>query len=194
MFLFQCCVLVLVFCVGGGLWRRLRNAGAVNIDPLDELNNRNSYNLKDKILSHYGNDINTNPYLNINIDSNFFDQFTFTSHFSTTQLPIFLSLNIRSLQSNHLNLRTFITDMLNKNVLVEVIALQEIWQLPHPETVMIPGFNFIFKDRKNGRGGGVGFYIADKYNYTVIDNLSTFNEKTFECLTLELLFNKKKHL
>jgi len=42
------------------------------------------------------------------------------------------------------------------------------------------------------RGGGVGFYIRDGLHFEKINNLSTFVEKTFECLSVEVQYDKKK--
>jgi hypothetical protein len=38
----------------------------------------------------------------------------------------------------------------------------------------------------------VGFYIRDDISYKVIENLSIFVPKVFECLTIELIINHKK--
>ena len=56
----------------------------------------------------------------------------------------------------------------------------------------INGYNFIHQSRKNNRGGGVGFYIAEILNYQLVNDLSTFIPFTFECITIELLVNNKK--
>jgi hypothetical protein len=37
---------------------------------------------------------------------------------------------------------------------INVIALQETWAVPYPETIHINGFKFVNKSRKNGRVGG----------------------------------------
>ena len=161
-------------------------AGAANKTSLGELNNLNIYNLADKTLSYYGKDTDSNPYLNIDINSTFHDPSSFIATFKSITSPIFLSLNIRSLQCNFLSLSTFVNDLLKANIPVVAIALQEIWQLPVPETVNLPGFNFISKQRNTSRGGGVGFYIAKSYNYKIINGLSIFNEKTFESLTITI--------
>jgi hypothetical protein len=47
---------------------------------------------------------------------------------------------------------------------------------------------------KNGRGGGVGFYIRDNLKYKIRDDLSPFIENEFESLTIELSLNAKKIL
>ena len=42
------------------------------------------------------------------------------------------------------------------------------------------------------RGGGVGFYIREGLNFKIIDELSPFEEKIFESLTLQLSYSNKK--
>jgi hypothetical protein len=44
------------------------------------------------------------------------------------------------------------------------------------------------------RGGGVGFYIRSGINFKIIDNLSPFEQKIFESLTIQLSYNDKSIL
>ncbi len=48
--------------------------------------------------------------------------------------------------------------MQQKNVKIDVIALQETWEIQDPDHLMLPGFQkIVFKNRRDMRGGGVGF-------------------------------------
>ena len=179
---------------GSGWLPRLSGTGAANAGSLDELNGLISYNLSDKLLDFYGNDTDTNPYSSTNSNSIFYDTCTFTTKFKNSPSSIYISLNIRSLQCNHLPLCSMINDFLKNNINVDVIALQEIWNIQHIEAINIPGFNFVHEQRKSSRGGGVGFFIAEKFNYKILNGLSIFREKTFESLTLELSLCNKKSL
>jgi len=85
-----------------------------------------------------------------------------------------------------------VQELQKNNVTIEIIAIQETWHINYIETVTLPGFNFIFKQREKGRGGGVGFYISETLNYKIIDDLSPFVEKTIECLTVEIFTKKSK--
>ena len=40
---------------------------------------------------------------------------------------------------------------------IDLIALQEIWNIQNLPSVEIPSYNFVFKKRSKFRGGGVGF-------------------------------------
>ena len=141
---------------------------------------------------YHENDPLENPYSEINLDSNFYDQPSFCKKFQNTDNLLFLSINIQSLPSKHQKLCALINLYLTNNLSIGVIALQEIWQIPYPETVNIPGFKFIYKTRAFSRGGGIGFYINENLNYKIVDELSPFYEKSFESLTIELLQNGKK--
>jgi hypothetical protein len=70
-----------------------------------------------------------------------------------------------------------------------VLAIQEIWEVRYPELLSLPGFKpLIFKKRRNMRGGGVGFYIREGLNAITIDDLSPFENKIFESLTIQLSY------
>ena len=105
-----------------------------------------------------------------------------------------LSLNICSLMSKHQNLLSFINELTNKNINITVIALQEVWNVPYPELVTIPGFNLVFKQRKHTTGGGVAFYVKNEFTCKIVDHLSVFIEKEFECLTIATYINRNKIL
>ncbi len=42
------------------------------------------------------------------------------------------------------------------------------------------------------RGGGVGFYLRENIKFKILPQLSSFLTKTFECLTIELIYPNKK--
>jgi hypothetical protein len=90
------------------------------------------------------------------------------------------------------SLSEFLLNLTYKNLNIELLAIQETWALPHPELLTIPGFKLITKTRTSSRGGGVGFYIKNSTSYKILTNLSTFDEKIFETLTIEILIDKKK--
>ncbi len=57
--------------------------------------------------------------------------------------------------SKYDELRFFFSDLLRKKVLIDVIAIQEVWEIQQPELLSIPGFQtIIHKSRTNMRGGG----------------------------------------
>ena len=118
------------------------------------------------------------PYSNINITSKYYDMYTLPSILTDDKSPIFLSINIQSLNSKHSELCNQILELSSKNLQIDVIAIQETWDICQPDLLAIPGFQtFIYKNRVNMRGGGVGFYIRNGLNFKIINNLSPFEQK-----------------
>ena len=133
-----------------------------------------------------------------NVDSAFHDTQSFVNRFSGSNHSLFLNINIQSLNSKHDKLKNFVLSLTNKNIQIDLIALQETWAIKHPQLLDIPGFQpLVFTNRNKGRGGGIGFYIRNGINFTINKELSTFVDKTFESLTLDISLtnnNSLKHL
>ena len=166
--------------------------GETSDTSLGELNDILTYDLKDKLLSYYGNDPNANPYLELNLNSRFHDPSSFIDTYLNSSQPIYLNVNVRSLQANHSALLNLVQNFQNANVPIDIIAVQEIWQIPHPEIFNIPNFSFIFKQRSIGKGGGVGFYVNTRLNFKIRDDLSFFIDKVYESLTVEIINKNSK--
>jgi hypothetical protein len=129
------------------------------VDILADLNEaayldfRTAYNR----LSHNNNDDVNDPYEDLIIDSKFYDINTISTILHDNVSPIYLSINIQSLMSKYDELRAFVSELYSKKIPIDVIAIQEVWEIRQPELLPIPGFQtLIFKSRKNMRGGGSG--------------------------------------
>ena len=97
--------------------------------------------------------------------------------------------------SKHLKLKDFLSELSTKNIPIDILALQETWNIPYPHLIHIPGYNFIHHQRDKIKGGGVGFYIQENITYNIVENLSPFIPKLFESLSIEVTINnKKKHI
>ena len=160
-------------------------------DSLDTLNANINFDLKNALEIFFGDDNEENSFINDNHSHLYFDLDTFANKFTNNSI-IFLSINVCSLMSKHQNLSLAINDMLKKQVKIKVIAVQETWNVPYPELVNINGFKLFIKTRTNNRGGGIAFYVKDDITCKIKHNLSPFYEKEFECLTVEIVLNKKK--
>jgi exonuclease III len=79
-----------------------------------------------------------------------------------------------------------------KNIIPDVICLQEIWQVHDECVIAIPNYNFVYKKRAKFRGGGVGCYIKKGIQFKIVERHSIFIEKIFESLVLEISINGKK--
>jgi len=88
-----------------------------------------------------------------------------------------------------------INELIKKNINIEIIALQETWDVKYPDLFPITGFNpLICKRRRGMRGGGLGFYVKEGLRAEILENLSPFENKIIEALTIQLSYltsNKK---
>jgi hypothetical protein len=176
----------------GSFWRAVTLMIAFNDGGLvDSLNSKPEYS-GSRLLNTHLNADNDNV-LNITLDTSYCDPNQFIFTYANTKKPIFLSLNVQSLMSKFESLKTFLTELINANVPIDAVALQETWTILYTDLLSIPGFQTVqFTNRVGSRGGGVGFYVRDGLQFEKIDRLSTFTEKTFESLTIEIQYPGKK--
>ena len=70
----------------------------------------------------------------------------------------------------------------------DVISLTETWTQPlfsDPYT-NLNGNNFISNCRNSCKGGGVAFYVKDKFHFNICDELVEMDEKIFKSLFINL--------
>ena len=126
-------------------------------EGLNLLNRNNHLDLRNALIN-FDNDNEVNPLMELTMDSFFYDSESFLNKFRNSDKPIFLNLNVQSLMSKHEKLKDFIVRLTNNGLQIDVIALQETWNVKDTNLVAIPGFQkLVFCNRKTGRGGGVGF-------------------------------------
>ena len=156
---------------------------------LAELNSRGSLDISNELFRNVDPD-DCNPYMNITIDSTFEDLNTFVSKFQNSNKPLFLNLNVQAINSKFENLKQLIVNITNKGIQIDVIAIQETWGVKYPKLLIIPGFQeIIYANRKKGKGGGVGFYIRNGINCTILNSNVGFTDKLFESLTVKLTYS-----
>jgi len=93
---------------------------------LTDLNDDVSLNASDLLNDYINDDEVLQQFFNTQLKSNFFDLNNFQTNFCNNSEPIFLSLNIQSLNSKYCEQKIFLRDLNDKNVHVDVIILQEI--------------------------------------------------------------------
>lgn len=177
--------------VGGWGGYSLTGAGHNNGLSLREINDKKQYSLVDPLKLYFGDEADENSITNDVISHIYNDLYSFRNAISNNSSYMF-SVNVCSLMSKFNEFREFINTLTDHKCNIIVIAVQETWDIPYPELVNIPNFNFIHKTRKLSKGGGVAFYIKQNIHYKVLNHLSHFDERVFECLTLEVTLNKKK--
>jgi len=161
-------------------------------DTLCALNSNVRYDLKPVLLDFFGDDNDDNSIIQPDQSNHIYhDIQSFCKSFSNNG-GICLSLNVCSLMSKHSELSLFIQKLLNFNINIIAIALQEVWEISQPDLVYIPGFKLHLNTRKNNRGGGTAFYVKNDIPCKILNNLSYNYEKVFECLTIEIMLNKRK--
>ena len=79
----------------------------------------------------------SNIYNPINISSLFHDTESLISSYKNSGTPLFLNINIQSLNSKFEKLSSFLLNLHNNNVLVDLVALQETWSIKYPESTSL---------------------------------------------------------
>ena len=98
---------------------------------------------------------------------------------------LFIShFNIRSLNKNFDKFHLF-SNRLNYDH--SIIGLSETWlKETSPSSLFsMDGFNLITKNRTSKKGGGVGFYVTNNLDYTLLEEYSLMTE-TFESIFIEI--------
>jgi hypothetical protein len=130
---------------------------APNIAPLESLNNNDRFDLHEPLTLTLSNNAESNHYIDNPISTTYHDLETLPNFMSGTNKCVFASLNIHSLMSNFNHFSSIINNLTLSNVNIAIIALQEVWSVPYPNLVQIPGFKLILNTRTKARGGGVGY-------------------------------------
>ncbi len=162
-------------------------------DTLGSLNLNPNLDFFQKTPQVFNDEPNLNPFQNTP-PSNFYDIPTLIKKISNSKNPIFISLNIQSLNSKIEKLKSFLLTLNQSNIFPDIIAIQETWNIYYPEIAHVPGYQLTYKTRTNANGGGVGFYVLDQHRFSPVAELSTFTEKTFEVITIEVEIGRRKFL
>ena len=84
--------------------------------------------------------------------------------------------------------------MSENNVNFDVICIQEIFQIKDENLYKLNAYNLVFTCRKEGKGGGVAFYVHKRLKFRVVDELSHFKDNLFESLTIRIEFERNKSI
>jgi len=131
----------------------------VTVNLLAALNSDRNLDFLHHYNNFYGVDMNNgDPYENCTIASEYYDMNSLCNVEALTKNSIFLSVNIQSLQSKFEQLKQQIIELRSKGLIIDAIALQEVWEVKYPEQHFIPGFQkLVCKTRSGMRGGGLDF-------------------------------------
>jgi len=97
-----------------------------------------------------------------------------------------LHINIQSLPSSFDKLTSMLTELEGKGILFDFILLCETWLTEkNAEAYNLPGYKFIYKNRTKEQRGGVAIYVKDIYNFTLIEEVSFFDEGVYESIFIK---------
>ena len=115
-------------------------------------------------------DFSDSPYYNRNISCSYIDELTFVNTFNNLPNFSYMSLNIQSLSSKFAEFNELICHLNLNKCSPDIIALQEIWQVPDPSFFPLINYNLIeFKCRHNNvQGGGVGLYFKKGVRFNIL--------------------------
>lgn len=140
-------------------------------------------------------DIVEQYFMDNNLSCSYFNEDNFCNNEQIKKQFLCISLNIQSIAAKFHDFQHFLTQMFSNRVFPDVIAIQETWSILHTGDFKIDGYNLFTKTRTNGRGGGVGIYVNQKYNTKLHESATIFIENLFESIAVEIeLPNKKKFL
>jgi hypothetical protein len=102
--------------------------------------------------------------------------------------PFILSINVQSINAKLNALGKIVSGLVGKGICVDVIVMQEIWKIQYDSLITLPGYQrLVYKNRKSGKGGGVGFFIKEGLNYKIITPpFNHFEDRLFESLIIEI--------
>jgi len=134
-----------------------------NITVLDDLNVDQSLDAKTYLNDYISNDENISQFFQTYINSSYTDTKSFFDNYKKSTNPLLLSIIIQSLNSKFDSLKAFVCAAQCAEVPVDLIILQETWEIKHPDKLMLPGFQrIVHRTRQGGRGGEWGYmYVMD---------------------------------
>ena len=104
-----------------------------------------------------------------------------------------LSLNVQSLRGKLSEFSELIDELNIGEFSFSVIGIQEIWTLPPHLSTDLPGYKpLISKLRSqtegssNNLGGGIGFWVNANLPFTLMSDISVFEEKIFESMFIRV--------
>ena len=141
------------------------------------------------------NDVTANPYDDLLINCNYYDESQFIQKFSNNKKFSLLSLNIQSLPSKYNELCEFIYTLENAKCSPDVILLQETWKIVDKSIFPLRGYSeLIHKGRSAGQGGGVGLYLKTDLKFKILDEKSLFFDHVLESICAEITLPSTKKI
>ena len=137
-------------------------------------------------------DPDTNFFINMNNNCSYYTEEQLNNTIMTEQGLSIIHLNSRSLYANFESLQDLLSRLKNP---FNIIAISETW-LDEARGVdfNLEGYDFNFINRVNKNCGGTAIYVDNRLNYKVIENMSIAVEDVCECISIEIIMEKKKNV
>jgi hypothetical protein len=139
------------------------------------------------------NDNGSNPLDFMSVDSEYYDADNIIPqhiNIKSYQYKV-LHLNIQGLHSKFDNFKILLSQLNDQDVKLDFILLCETFLNDNnADLYNIPGYFFIYKNRKKLSKGGVAMYISNTINFKVRNDVGIFEEGEFESIFIETLGNK----
>ena len=140
------------------------------------------------------NDIDpeTNFFHSLNNDCRYYNEEQFNNTIKTSHKLSIIHFNSRSLYANFHNIKYYLGQFSQP---FNIIAITETWiNNERGMDFELEGYEMICKNRENKNGGGVALFVDKNLTYKVVENMSTVINDVFECVTIEILMEKKKNI
>ena len=101
------------------------------------------------------------------------------------------SLNIRSLQNKMSEFQDLLDNLSSSSFSFSALCLQEIWNIPNAQSVLLDNFHpMALKTRNQKKGGGVGIYISKQFQFESLNELDIVNDQ-YEAIFLKVFKDRK---
>lgn len=156
--------------------------------------NFKSFHFTDHNLMDFEHDIDpdNNFFNNVNINCRYYSDEQFNLKIKLDHGMSVIHFNSRSLYANFQNIKEYISQLKKP---FGVIAISETW-ISEGKGVNfeMDGYDFNYISRENRKGGGVALYVHSRFDYRVVDNLTSIIDNVMECITVEISLEKKKNV
>jgi hypothetical protein len=130
---------------------------------LGDINSDLTLDANSLLNSYVYDDENVRQFFQTHVESSYHDVISFKNVFSRSGNPLILSLNIRSLNSKYESLKSLVSDLIDAHVPLDLIIIQETWEVKYPSLVSLPGFQQIVMRTRGGRRGGGGGCVCERW-------------------------------
>lgn len=128
-----------------------------------------------------------------NSECNYYIPQEFVSKYVTREEYFFSTIhfNARSLSKNFNDISDFLSAI---NYPFSIIAFTETWLQEHtPHCFDFSGYNFVYSNRIQKKGGGVAMLVRDCFEFKTRDDLKMCNDK-IESIFIEINISERKNI